>query len=145
MSNGLIGYCGLYCGACSFKVAFEENDRDHITNMPPKYEEFRDKPLEFCPGCRLENQCGKCDIKDCAEEKKLECCSLCEEFPCVKLENFRSDGVPHHSESIQNLQQIKKIGAREWGALQNKKLTCECGAKYSWYFTKCKKCNSSLY
>ncbi|MCG8688917.1 MAG: DUF3795 domain-containing protein [Desulfobacterales bacterium] len=142
MSNELIAYCGLYCGACSFKVAFEQNDRDHIKGMPLKYEKFRDSPMESCPGCRLENQCGKCDIKDCAEEKKLEFCSLCKEFPCVKLEKFTSDGVPHHSESIQNLKVIKKIGPSEWLALQNEKWKCQCGSKYSWYFTKCKKCKS---
>ncbi len=38
MSHELIAYCGLYCGACSFKVAFEEQNREHLMRMPAKYE-----------------------------------------------------------------------------------------------------------
>jgi len=136
----LIAYCGLYCGACSFKVAFDENDRSHIENMPEKYDKYRNLPLEFCPGCRLENQCGKCDIKDCAEHKGVQYCSQCNEFPCQKLEDFNNDGIPHHSESISNLQQIKQMGPENWIALQKEKWTCECGTKYSWYQKVCHNC-----
>ena len=38
--NNKIAYCGLYCGACSFKVAYDENARKHLQNMPSKYDEF---------------------------------------------------------------------------------------------------------
>ncbi|WP_180141880.1 DUF3795 domain-containing protein [Desulfoluna butyratoxydans] len=146
MPNKLIAYCGLYCGlycgACSFKVAFDTNERDHIECMPAKYEKFRDLPLEFCPGCRLENQCGKCEIKDCAEKKEIEFCSQCNEFPCIKLENFNNDGIPHHYEAIKNLLLLKEIGTSEWIALQRENWECKCGSKYSWYLKKCKKCSS---
>ena len=30
MSNELIAYCGLYCGACSFKLAYDENDKEPV-------------------------------------------------------------------------------------------------------------------
>lgn len=143
-SNSLIAYCGLYCGACSFKIAFDENDRVHIDHMPAKYEKFRHMPLEFCPGCRSENQCGKCDIKDCAEEKKVEHCSLCTEFPCKRLENFNHDGIPHHSESIENLKLLKQIGSDNWIIQQQKKWKCSCGLKYSWYLRTCRKCHPEI-
>ena len=141
MSDELIAYCGLFCGACSFKVAYDENDRIHIENMPEKYDKFRNMPLEFCPGCRLENQCGNCDIKDCAEKKDVKYCSQCDEFPCQKLDDFNKDGIPHHSESIENLQQLKQLGPESWIALQKQKWTCECGTKHSWYQKNCKKCH----
>ena len=62
MSDELIAYCGLYCGACSFKVGYEENSEKHVIRMPSMYDQFKGQPLVFCPGCRLENQCGDCAI-----------------------------------------------------------------------------------
>lgn len=140
MSNELIAYCGLYCGACSFKVAFEENDREHLIRMPAKYNKFKNTSLEFCPGCRLENQCGDCAIRDCAIEKNREYCSLCDDFPCQKLTDFQSDGIPHHAESIENLTMLKQLGAEKWIEFQKKQWMCTCGERYSWYMRECKKC-----
>ncbi len=140
LNNELIAYCGLYCGACSFKVGYDENDRAHIECIPDKYEKFRHMPLLFCPGCRLDNQCGGCDIKDCAEEKKLDDCSQCDQFPCQKLRAFNNDGIPHHSESIANLKKLRQIGPEKWITLQEKRWKCGCGTRYSWYLKRCKTC-----
>ena len=109
--------------------------------MPEKYDKFKNKPLEFCPGCRLENQCGKCDIKDCAEEKKIPYCSQCNQFPCKKIVEFNNDGIPHHSKSMKNLKSIEKMGAKEWLEVQSKEWSCECGTKFSWYLKNCTKCS----
>jgi len=140
MSNELIAYCGLYYGACSFKVAFDENDKAHLMSMPAYYDPFKNKPLNFCPGCRLENQCDPCAIRDCNRDKKIEYCSLCDDFPCEKLKNFNNDGKPHHVESIANLHLLNKIGPEKWLELQKEKWTCQCKARYSWYLRECKKC-----
>jgi len=47
-----------------------------------------------CPGC-LElaegDWAGDCDIKKCCEEKQLEHCGLCPEFPCPLLRNTSFD------------------------------------------------------
>lgn len=143
MSIELLAYCGLYCGACSFKVAYEENNREHITRMPAMYDHFKNEPLEFCPGCRLENRCGDCEIRDCARSKEIEYCSLCDVFPCEKIINFNNDGKPHHGESIGNLNLLKNIGEEKWLELQKEKWTCKCNARYSWYLRECKKCNDA--
>jgi len=140
MSNELIAYCGLYCGACSFKVAFEEHNREHLMRMPAKYDHLKHAPLEFCPGCRLENRCGDCAIRDCAIEKNIEYCSLCDDFPCEKLLKFNNDGIPHHAEAIENLKVLKTMGAEQWLAVQKAKWMCTCTARYSWYLKECKKC-----
>jgi hypothetical protein len=140
MSNELIAYCGLYCGACSFKVAFEENNPEHLMRMPAKYDYLKKAPLEGCPGCRLENRCGECAIRDCAIEKNLEYCGLCSDFPCEKLQKFNNDGIPHHAESIGNLNLLKQIGTERWLALQKKHWMCKCGERYSWYVRECRKC-----
>ena len=138
MSKELIAYCGLYCGACSFKLAYDENDKEHINHMPVKYEKFRNIPLEFCPGCKLENKCGDCAIRNCAVSKNLNNCSQCNEFPCEKIKIFNNDGIPHHGEAIENLKLFKKIGEEKWLDFMSKKWTCNCGSKISWYYRSCK-------
>ncbi|WP_432665530.1 DUF3795 domain-containing protein [Wukongibacter baidiensis] len=143
MASELIAYCGLYCGACSFKVAFEENNREHIAHMPTQYDRLKNEPLRFCPGCRLENQCGECDIRDCAMNKGFEYCSQCNDFPCEKLIRFNSDGKPHHAESIDNLNLLKSICEEKWLELQTEKWTCKCGTKFSWYLRECQTCKEN--
>ncbi len=137
MSNELIAYCGLYCGACSFRLAAQENDRNHITNMPSYYDKFKNNPLEYCPGCRLENKCGECQIRDCAINKNYNHCDECPDLPCDKIINFNNDGKPHHSAVLSNLKLLKEIGEQNWLEYMNKKWTCHCGAKTSWYYKSC--------
>ena len=141
MTSDMIAFCGLYCGACSLKLAADECDKDHLMRMPQKYDYLKMKPLEFCPGCRLENQCGQCSIRDCAMEKGIDYCSLCDEFPCETLVKFNNDGIPHHGAAIENLNKLVDMGAESWVASQVKEWTCGCGAKYSWYKKNCGKCN----
>lgn len=109
--------------------------------MPTKYDEYKDSPLQFCPGCKLDNECGNCNIRNCAKSKELEHCGLCKEFPCNKIIDFNNDGIPHHGETLVNLNQLKSIGIEQWLNEQNKKWTCKCGGKFSWYYKECQHCS----
>ncbi len=137
MPNELIAFCGLYCGACSFRLAAVENKREHITNMPAYYDHIKNNPLEYCPGCRLENKCGECKIRDCALDKNIDFCSECDQFPCSILRTFNNDGKPHHREAIENLILLKNIGENKWLDHMKAKWTCACGSKHSWYYKSC--------
>lgn len=141
MPSELIAYCGLYCGACSFRLAAQENDRKHIEKMPSYYDNLKNNPLEYCPGCRLENKCGECKIRDCAIGNNLDHCGKCPDFPCDKITKFNNDGKPHHSESLSNLILLNEIGEVDWLEYMSKKWTCKCGTKFSWYY---KICNCSV-
>lgn len=138
----LLAYCGLYCGACSFKVAFDEKSREHIKNMPEKYDQYKNAKLEFCPGCRLDNQRGDCKIRNCAISKGLIHCGECTDFPCVTLKTFNDDGMAHHADCIPNLKMIKEKGMDWFLDHQEKYWTCSCGAKTSWYLKNCVKCKN---
>lgn len=63
-------YCGKDCGSCA-----EKNEYG-------------------CVGCR-DSEDGywgsRCEIKQCCEEKKLEHCGLCADFPCELLREFCYD------------------------------------------------------
>lgn len=62
--------CGIICSECEFK---ESMGCAGCTNI--------DKPFwgESCP------------VKKCAEERKIECCGECNEFPCELLKSFAYD------------------------------------------------------
>ncbi len=135
----MIAFCGLYCGACSFKVAYEENNRSHLRTMPEKYREYENAPLEFCPGCRLDTDEG-CKIRNCARSRGLAHCGLCSEFLCSELRGFNDDGIPHHSEVIKNLEHLNQVGEQAWLHEQKKRWSCTCGAKRSWYLKECHHC-----
>jgi len=137
MASELIAYCGLYCGACSFRLAAQENDRNHIEKMPSYYDKLKDQPLEHCPGCRLENKCGECKIRDCAINQHYNHCDECSDFPCDKITNFNNDGRPHHSEVLSYLKLLKEIGEKNWLEYMKKKWSCKCGTKISWYYKSC--------
>jgi hypothetical protein len=65
--QNLIAFCGLYCGACSFRVAAQENDRRHLRDMPARYDQYKDAPMDICPGCRQESRDGPCAWSDAGE------------------------------------------------------------------------------
>jgi hypothetical protein len=133
----LLAYCGLYCGACSFKIAFEESQRGHLLSMPAKYDRYKSARLEDCPGCRADNQDGECKIRNCAKERKLVYCGDCEDFPCRMVADFSSDGIPHHSEIIANLNAIREMGVDAWLTHERDRFACSCGKRLSWYTKKC--------
>ena len=144
---GLIATCGLYCGACSFKLTVDENERAHVLSLPSRYDKAKEAELEACPGCRNEstsNGDDPCKIRSCARARGLEHCGSCAEFPCAVISAFAADGVPHHGQTIENLQRLGEVGTLAWLAEQKARWTCSCGAKLSWYLCGCPKCGSHL-
>ena len=131
-----MAYCGLCCTACSFKVAFESGDRRHVGAMPARYDRMKALPFSelACEGCKGQNICGECDMKDCAAAKGLEHCAACDDFPCAHTNKFQNDGVPHHRQAVEDLHKIKAVGVEAWFAEYSKGLTCAaCGKRQSWY------------
>ena len=136
-----IPYCGAYCGACSWKLASTESDERHLTHK--RFETFEPREKQYflaCPGCRVGNYRSDCDFRVCAESRRLEHCIDCTEFPCKRHEDFNSDGVQHHANSIAGLNVLKNEGADAWLRIQETKWTCSCGAKLTWYLESCLKC-----
>jgi hypothetical protein len=110
--------CGIDCFNCPLHAALDNND---LRNM------IADKlgiPADMaqCSGCR--NQQGKmpflgwtepCPQFVCTQEKGVEFCHECEDFPCDWLHPsaFKADEVPHNYK-LYNLLLIKKMGVEEW-------------------------------
>jgi hypothetical protein len=138
MGKEMVAYCGLYCEACSFRLAALERDSAHLDGLPKRYDRAKKEPIEtfeLCPGCRQTENPGYCKMKDCAMEKGLETCADCPQMPCEKLTAFCCDGVAHH-DTRANLARIHEIGTEAWADEQQAAWTDADGKRYSWYQKK---------
>jgi hypothetical protein len=98
----IIAYCGLTCHTCPIFAATREpvaairnTMRESVAavcreqyGMDVEADDIND-----CDGCtsgtgRLFFGCAKCEIRPCAQERKLESCAHCAEFACAKLEKI---------------------------------------------------------
>lgn len=136
--NSSVTFCGVHCGACSWQRGGE--DGRHLTERAKTLDP---KELEFwtsCPGCGAGEHRADCDFRICAKAKGMDRCLDCDDFPCKLHKDFNSDGVAHHANSIASLKFLKENGGDAWLEMQEKKWSCACGAKLSWYQQKCFKC-----
>lgn len=75
--------CGIACESCKFKSE------------------------QGCHGCRNGKGkvfWGKCELYECCNEKSLEHCGECDDFPCDKLREWASSQNP---ERIDNLRKLR--------------------------------------
>ncbi len=128
--------CGLHCGKC---FAFNDGDikqkstqlkkslgnfdvyAERFTELLDepvfvKYGAFKDMLYHFsevnCKGCRKEN-CKlfkECKVRGCSDEKGVDFCFQCEEFPCNKT------GFDEHLQkrSVNINKHIKEIGIESY-------------------------------
>ena len=108
--------CGLDCFNCPVFLA---NDDEKIRAMVAAKMGISPEQA-VCKGCRGEK--GKCPIiplpchvYPCAEEKGLESCADCADFPCDHLHPYadRAANLPHNTK-VFNLCLIKKMGLETW-------------------------------
>ncbi len=132
----MLAYCGIYCEQCSARVAFLEQDWQHLEYFGDRFKANRPQLSDHdCEGCKGHNICGPCKIKHCASGRNLDSCSLCSDFPCTLLTNFETDGMPHHQWAVNNLRSIRAHGLEAWFATLQPALQCTCGMRQSWYHT----------
>jgi hypothetical protein len=137
-------YCGIYCGSCFVMLAYTQNRDDTI---PPQWN-IKDAELK-CHGCKsdiLFENCKGCSRRPCAEEKGLDWCFQCDEYPCeiYKAASERYH-LAHHEVAQQKIKILKEEGLDEWLKYQEKRWTCpNCGKIFSWYEKTCWNCGESV-
>lgn len=142
MNNDLIGYCGIYCGACDHYLSTTTGK--HLTKGN---DELKQNPCKRCKSTipeKICKWCRNCDIKICAREKKLSHCGECKEFPCNRIEFFEK-GLQHHQEAYKRLQDLILLSEEEWVKEQEDRWRCcNCGKQFSYYELKCNKCGNDV-
>jgi hypothetical protein len=126
--SGLAAPCGIHCGMCPLNKALaDEKLRETLAQR-------MNVPLEkaACQGCRAIK--GHCPVIDeqcatyvCAQEKGIEFCFDCPEFPCSKLMpcSDRSESLPHNIK-LYSLVLRKQRGEKVWNE--------QIGQVYSLYY-----------
>lgn len=149
----LVAPCGLYCGACSVRLAGKRNDLKLLGQIAEVLTIQQGQPIKVedlaCEGC-LSNDvvaivCRNCELRACALQKGLRHCSECPDSPCEKLVAFSKDGLPHHGEVLESIKRQRKIGYDAWTQEQEQRWRCpKCGAAVDWYAGQCYGCAATL-
>ena len=89
----LLSPCGLWCGVCSIYIAHKNNNLKLKEKLLPVYRAFAKSVDDIaCTGCLSDgiifSHCRVCYIKKCCNDKGIEGCRQCDEFPCKFINNF---------------------------------------------------------
>jgi len=138
--KNLVGYCGLYCGACGIyqgriKQAVENLRKiishygfDKITSELAKWEPAFQHYTEFesvmdgfvkifgeRPGCVKGGGDPNCAVRECCKQKAYTTCAECVEMEtCGKLQRY--------AWALEKLQKIKATGVDKWTEEMQKKV-----------------------
>jgi hypothetical protein len=152
-------YCGLYCGACEilnlYRTAREQGREAQWDDLPAPMNGVIPPADLVCTGCKTEllfAGCLKCDIRICGNQKGVEACILCAEYPCQLVEQSKvflaeraKDLLPHTAVMFSQTDHIREIGYPAWCAEQAARWLCpECGTPFTWYQKNCMNCGIKL-
>ncbi len=107
----LVAACGIDCGNCSLNPC-----KDDPALMDRLVQRGIPREKLPCPGCR--NVAGRCPVisapcetYECVQQKAVDFCSQCGDFPCSKLcpSSQRADVLPHNLK-VFNLCTIERLG-----------------------------------
>ena len=137
-------YCGIHCGSCFVMLGYTQNRDDTV----PEQWNIKDAELK-CHGCKSEDifeNCKGCPRRPCAEEKGLDFCFQCDEYPCeiykVASEKYH---LAHHEVAQEKIIILKEQGLDAWLKYQKERWTCpSCGVIFSWYEKNCWKCGEPV-
>ena len=109
----MIAVCGLDCGPCDMREA--SDDPKLAKEIVEWFERERNEGLKIedihCRGCkgdREEHWAPDCWILQCCvDEKGLEFCSDCGDFPCDRLEKWAT-GSERYGIALDRLQSLRR-------------------------------------
>lgn len=136
--------CGLYCGVCGIRIAHVEHNEKFKERLTQVYgvgvEEIR------CKGCLSDDvffYCRTCPIKTCTQEKKIEGCFQCDDFPCKIIDDFP---IPVGKKVIlRSVPAWKKLGTERWMAEEEARYVCpKCGLKLFRGAKRCRNCREAV-
>ena len=108
----MIAYCGINCDTCSIYAAANDPEKAEILARqwrdngwgPALPEWFR---CQGCNGPEDKLWSEDCSIRACGKARELDNCSLCQDFPCVKILAFEAEGG-HHGQAVAVLRELAR-------------------------------------
>ena len=128
--------CGFYCGTCRHYLARDKGL-------------LKEKNLKHgCMGCRIQDKNCAFIKKDCTliRKKEIDFCFECKDFPCDNLKKLdQRHSIDDNVIMIDNLLQIKEIGAKRWLKGQEDKWRCPiCGGNICVIDRECYDCGQKI-
>jgi hypothetical protein len=122
-----VTYCGLYCGLCAqrnriperaraLREAMEKEGWHKWGQSMPQFTEFwafLGSLIARAEGCSCrQNNCGApfCGVRKCAQEKGIEVCAFCAEYPCHRIDGLAQGYVM----MLADAKRMKEIGLDAW-------------------------------
>ena len=111
----MIAFCGLTCSECRAYLATKDDsdeERREVATLWSNLFKTDIKPEEInCDGClaeggRLFSHCYVCKVRRCGQEKQIENCAYCNDYPCKKV-CFIIDGVPEARETLARIRGLR--------------------------------------
>ena len=141
----LLAPCGLYCGVCRIYQAYKDNDLEFKKEILPTLNDFGAKTVDdiACTGCLSDGEvfpvCRVCAIKKCTNEKGIDGCHECSDFPCKFIENFP---IPVGRKVIQRTIPFwQKYGTERFIEEEERRYHCPaCGNSLFRGAKRCNKC-----
>jgi len=130
--KNLTAPCGKDCFNCPLYIGEEnkENRENFFRSRNIPSEKFQCKGCRanngYCEGLTILGIHPECKTYECVQQKNVEFCYECDEFPCFRLQPLadRSDRVPH-ALKIFNLCMIQKMGVEKWAVEHSKRIFAE--------------------
>ncbi len=140
----LFASCGVYCGVCPQHIADKYNNDKLKEKLAAN---FGVKPEEIkCQGCKSESPflfCSSCTIRACTQEKNIDTCAQCNDYPCDTIENFPIK--PFLQKLKWDVDFQKQHGEDKWVDETIKINSCpSCQTLNHWKARRCISCKSDL-
>jgi hypothetical protein len=111
----------------------------------PNSENLETKDIR-CGGCLSDDPfiyCRQCEIKDCTQERGIDGCHQCHEFPCSHIDNFAMS--VGKKVILRCVPYRRDVGTLKWMQDEEARYYCpECGNKVFRGAVKCNRCKTGL-
>ena len=101
-----------------------------------------------CEGCGSADRFvlgDRCAFRKCAEDKGLESCGLCPEFPCESLAGFYHKERLQQGEAEKNARRIREAGIDKWLDEAETRWRCKhCDSKIASDMKACRICKALI-
>ena len=87
-----LGFCGDDCNVCPRYIATQSGDVGRLQEVAKMWKRagWRDTILTckemMCYGCASVKWCRYDEVRKCAQEKGIDNCGECDDYPCKKIE-----------------------------------------------------------
>ena len=150
--------CGLYCGVCAIYMADRDDNEKFKQSLVRLYqggvpgkgtlpESGAMTTADIhCKGCLSDDRfmfCENCSIRDCAQDRGIEGCHDCEDFPCAHINDFPM--AVGKKVILRSVAFRKAWGTAEWIRQEEERYVCpQCGNKVFRGVTRCNQCKHPL-